>query len=333
MLMDTNVQTLYIDFDVDDVNLVAFREELEQEFDAAAAAGMIVNPTVVTPTLPPVPIGSEATVADARAAIQAQADDLEACRDFNNFAASFVCERATAEIQLACNAADAELIADKAEKETALATLFMLEGTGESFDTYCANLLAEFRATLPSGGAPPAPTMPASTMLPIDIVPAGCTIGQMKHAELEAKLAEINELAALRDFVAPRVASADKMAALCGGKKQVYDNIVTDNFPAWSLGITAKIDILGILYPSNRIQITEPTPPFATRDETWTEFLIRFRAMYNLRKDDDAVHIVDPGFTVPPAYEHCPETVLDAEAVADAFRGVLEDCLSYTAWL
>jgi hypothetical protein len=55
--------------------------------------------------------------------------------------------------------------------------------------------------------------------------------------------------------------------------------------------------------------------------------------MYDARKDDDAVYIVSPGFTVEPVYEHCPEAVLDAHAVAAAFRDVVEDCLSYTAWL
>ena len=99
----------------------------------------------------------------------------------------------------------------------------MLEGApGESFDAFCADLMAEFRASL-MGGATPTPTNPATTMLPIDVVPAGCTSAQTKHTELEAKLAEINELAALRDFVAPRVANADKMAALCGGKKELLE--------------------------------------------------------------------------------------------------------------
>ena len=149
-------------------------------------------------------------------------------------------------------------------------------------------------------------------------------------AKIESKN---GELAALRDFVAPRAASADRMAALCGGKKAVYDKIVTDNFSAWTMGITAKIDILAELFINHKLVITEPGPPPTTRDETWPEFLNRFRGLYDARKDDDAVHIVDPGFTVEPVYEHCPETVLDAHAVADAFRDVLEDCLSYTAWL
>jgi hypothetical protein len=60
-------------------------------------------------------------------------------------------------------------------------------------------------------------------MAPIDVVPTGCTTGQAKLAELEGKLAEINELAALRDFVAPRVANADKVDRECGGKKEAYD--------------------------------------------------------------------------------------------------------------
>ena len=322
---------LFTDFDIDDVTLAAFTAELEQEFEAAVAAGLITMPNVVTPTIPPIPVGSEATVADLRASIEAAARSLEKCRDFNEFAGGFVCERATTEIMAAITAADAELVADRAEKETELQTLFMLEGApGESFDAFCADLMAEFRASL-MGGATPTPTNPATTMLPIDVVPAGCTSAQTKHTELEAKLAEINELAALRDFVAPRVANADKMAALCGGKKELLEGIVTTNFPAWTMGIQAKIDILAMLYPAKRITITEPSG--AVRDESWPEFLIRFRAMYDARKDDDAVLIVSPGFTVDPVYENCPDPVLDAYAVAAAFRDVVEDCLSYTAWL
>jgi hypothetical protein len=188
----------------------------------AVAAGLITMPNIITPESVPIPIGSEATVADIRAMIAAEAIKLGKCRDFNEFARGFVCERATTEIMTAITAADAELVADRAEKEAALQALFMLEGMGESFETFCANLLAEFRASL-MGGATPTPTNPATTMLPIDVVPAGCTSAQTKHTELVNKLAEINELAALRDFVAPRVANADRMVLLCGGKKAVYD--------------------------------------------------------------------------------------------------------------
>ena len=42
---------------------------------------------------------------------------------------------------------------------------------------------------------------------------------------------------------------------------------------------------------------------------------------------------MDPGFDVPTNLDECPEDVLDALAVAEAFRDVLEDCLSYTEWL
>ena len=124
------VGRLFTDFDIDDVDLAAFTAELEEEFLLAVAAGMIANPTMIVPNLPAIPTGSEPSVASARADIQAAAEKLGKCMDFNEkFAAGFVCDRATAEIMGAIAAADAELGLDKAAKQSDLAALFLLEGT------------------------------------------------------------------------------------------------------------------------------------------------------------------------------------------------------------
>jgi hypothetical protein len=66
---------------------------------------------------------------------------------------------------------------------------------------------------------------------------------------------------------------------------------------------------------------------------SFDEFLDYYRTTYEVLVESDHVHYAHPGFEVPDIHPNCPEDTQDAHAMAEAFRDVLEDCLSYLAWL
>ena len=200
-----------------------------------------------------------------------------------------------------------------------LASLFRLEGEdGETYEEFCARLMREFKYH--SDGTPPQPA--ATTVAPIDLVPEGCSSGEGKHMELTDLLDAINNLLELLDFLQPRIDNADSLVVLCDGKLEEIEDLVANNFGRWTQGMSDKVDILADLHAEQGLP-----------GESFSDFLYRIRAEYDGHKADDAIAVMDPNFDVPEVDDLCPQEVLGAHAAAEAFRGVLEDCLSYTEWL
>ena len=110
----------------------------------------------------------------------------------------------------------------------------------------------------------------------------------------------------------------------CQEDKATLDAIINDNFSTWSACINKKSEVLTEMFNN---------PEFRMEDEEFLEFLNRIRAQYDALKDDELIYIIDPEINLPDVDEACPEEVHDQLWVADHFREILEDSLSYKEWL
>ena len=155
-----------------------------------------MNPSVVDRMFPPVPAGQEATVQEERDVIDGKAADLEELLDFNNFVKDHVCESRAELYEQQCAVVDTAIAAQRVIKQNMLQSVFEVEGRSnlsETFDEFCARLVAEFDAQF--GAAVPAPSVPYTEVAyPTAIMPDDCDDAETAQQNLVDKLDEIMKL-------------------------------------------------------------------------------------------------------------------------------------------
>ena len=92
----------------------------------------------------------------------------------------------------------------------------------------------------------------------------------------------------------------------------------------WTEGIRAKMVILTSLHQD---------PLLALPNETLNMFLERYRAKYDMLKDNDDILPDYPGFDLPQISANCPADIQNVYAIGQSFRDLLTDCKSYLKWL
>ena len=160
--------------------------------------------------------------------------------------------------------------------------------------------------------------------LPITEIPEGCSTGNSKLDTLRQALIDLKDIGDFLDFLMPRIDDAAMILLRCNADKAALEAIVNDNFSVWSECINRKSEILTMMFND---------PEFREEDEEFLDFLNRIRAQYDELKDDDLVFIVDTGIVLPEINDACPEDVHDQLWMADQFKEILEDSLSYKEWL
>lgn len=75
--------------------------------------------------------------------------------------------------------------------------------------------------------------------------------------------------------------------------------------------------------------------PFGISDDSieFSVFLDEIRDIYEALKRDDDIIIEPTGITVPDVNPLCPDDVKMLATTLRSFNDLLEDCLSYSAWL
>ena len=317
------IEELYEQFQIEDQTIEQFETFLEEEFSELQDNDMLPNqPNEVETNDIPVPQGQEPLVEDLRQQIDSEADMVGEQRDFNDFAFQFVCEEICMEIEEVQTRAE-EAIWDKEQGLTEITSqLFsILAEEGDTLMTFETRLRDEYLAVREE---PAQVTEYEDIALPITEIPEGCSAGNSKLDVLMQALNDLKDIGDFLDFLMPRIDEAAMILLQCNADKAALEAIVNDNFSVWSECINKKSEVLTQMFND---------PEFVEEGEEFLDFLNRIRAQYDALKDDDLVFIIDTGIVLPEISDACPEDVHDQLWMADQFKEILEDSLSYKEWL
>jgi hypothetical protein len=318
---DSLVEQLFNSFGIDDQSIEMFRDYLDEEFTTLNDAGMLPQgDTVVDVMIPIIPEGFEGLVEDLRDQIGEEADGLGDVIDFNAFAFNFVCEEARDEIQVVIDEAFVIFEGEKVDLSSIMNDLFIIEGEDDdtimTFETKLRDQFADEPST-----AADSEDDEETPEVPYDVIPDGCAEGQAKLSELEGVLADIADIRRFQAFLAPRIDEAAVVFLHCQESKKTLEDLVAAEFSQWTECIGAKSKILYEMYEADG------------NGDDFKMFIEMIRMEYDRLKDEGKIVIITPDLTIDPVLEQCPEDVHDQLSIAEQFKGILEDCLSYKEWL